>query len=167
VDRPLVRVPGAPNDVICTNLDEPIVDLHGRTWQRERVRFLDEPNYERVVLALQRTGRVREGRGAQVTVERMPVADLATEFPGAPRPRRGRTALVVRMDGVVQAPDLRGYRPEGLDLVRELSIVRGTRARTAILALAGDGCYQVRIPVFGPTATGNEDRAEIFVDIRR
>jgi hypothetical protein len=71
------------------------------------------------------------------------------------------------MQGVTQAPDLRAYRPQGIDLVKELSIVRGTRSRTAILSLNGDGCFQVRIPVFGPSASGGEERAEIFIDIPR
>ncbi len=166
-DRPFVRVPGAPNDVTCASLDEPIVDSHDRTWHLRQVRFVDGPNHERVVLALERAGRAREGQSTEVTVERMPVADLATEFPGAPRPKNGRTALVVRMQGVTRAPDLRAYRPDGLELVKELSIVRGDGSRTAILSLNGDGCYQVRIPVFGTSAPANADRAEVFIDIPR
>ena len=166
-DRPFVRVPGAPNDVTCTSLDEPIVDSHGRTWHLQKVRFLDGPSYERVVLALERAGRARERRSTEVTVERMPVAELATEFPGAPRPKNGRTALVVRMQGVTQAPGLRAYRPDGLELVKEMSIVRGDRSRTAILSLNGDGCYQVRVPVFGTSAPASADQAEIFIDIPR
>jgi hypothetical protein len=166
-DRPLVRVPGAPDEVICTDMDEPIVDSHSRTWQVQRVRFLGRPDAERVVFLLQRTGRVRPGRGAEVSVDRMPVTEVVTEVPGASRPGRGSTALVVRMQGVTQAPDLRAYRPEGLGLVKELSIVRGNRSRTAILSLTGTGCFQVRVPVFGPSASGDEDRAEVFIDIPR
>jgi hypothetical protein len=162
-DRPLVRVPGRPNDVICTSLAEPIVDRHDRVWEIERVRFRNEPDFERVVLLLRQLER--NGRGAEVTVDRMPVADVATEVPGAQRPGRGRTALVVRMPGVIGAPDLRGYRPEGLDQVRELSIIPGRRSRTAVISLNGDACYQVRVPVFGASATGNEDRAEVFIDV--
>jgi hypothetical protein len=131
------------------------------------VRFVDEPNVERVVFALERSGRARPGRGAQFTVDRMPVAEVVAEVPGARRPRRGRTALVVRMQGVSGAPDLQAYRPKALDLVKELSIERGDRSRTAILSLAGDGCYQVRAPVFGPSASGKEDRAELIIDIPR
>jgi hypothetical protein len=161
------RVPGAPGDAVCTSLDEPIVDTHGRTWQVERVRFVGEPDLERVVFVLQRTGRVRPGRGAVVTVDRMPIADVISEVPGASRPERGRTALVIRMQGVNRAPALRAHRPEGVDLIRELSIVRGDGSRTAILSVNGDACYQVRIPVFGPSASGNEDRAEVIIDIPR
>jgi hypothetical protein len=166
-DRPFVRVPGAPNDVVCSSLDEPIVDPHGRTWHLQRVRFVDGPDYERVVLSLERAGRARAGQSTEVTVERMPVAALATEFPGAPRPKNGRTALVVRMEGVTQALALRAYRPGGLELVRELSIVRGDRSRTAILSLNGDGCYQVRVPVFGVSAPTGADQAEVFIDVPR
>jgi hypothetical protein len=165
VDR-LVRVPGVPDDLVCTNLQEPIVDTHGRTWGIERVRFVDRPGFERVVLELQRRGRVVPGGGAEVTVDRMPVADVASEVRGARRPSRGRIALVVRMRGVTQAPALRAYRPQGVDLVKELSVVRRDRSHAAILSLNGDGCYQVRIPLFGPSATGEEDRAEVFIDVR-
>ena len=71
------------------------------------------------------------------------------------------------MQGVTQAPGLRAYRPDGLELVKELSIVRGDRSRTAILSLNGDGCYQVRVPVFGTSAPASADQAEIFIDIPR
>jgi hypothetical protein len=165
--RPFVRVPGAPTNVICSNLDEPIVDAHGRTWHLKQVRFQDGSDFERVVLALERAGRAREGQATAVTVERIPVSALASEFPGAPRPKDGRTALVVRMQGVTQAPDLRAYRPDGLALVQELSIVRGDRTRTALIALAGDGCYQVRVPAFGASAPAGADRAEIYIDTPR
>jgi hypothetical protein len=165
--RPFVRVPGAPNDAICSNLDEPIVDVQGRTWHLKQVRFQNGPDYERVVLALERAGRARQGQTTGVTVERVSVSALASEFPGAPRPKDGRTALVVRMRGVTQAPDLRGYRPDGLTLVQELSIVRGERTRTALIALDGDGCYQVRVPVFGASAPAGAERAEIYIDIPR
>jgi hypothetical protein len=162
---PLVRVPGAPDDVICRSLDQPIVDQHGRSWQIERVRFLGRPRYERVVFDLQRTSRT--GRGVEVTIDHLPVTDVASEVPGSETPGSGRTALVVRMHGVTRAPDLQAYRPTDVDMVDELSLVRGAGSRTAILSLAGDGCYQVRIPVFGPSASGAEDRAEIFIDIPR
>ena len=164
-DQPLVRAPGAPTEVICTSLDEPLVDPHGRRWRIERVRFLDRADYERVVFVLERTGDVRAGQTTMVTVDPMPAEAVTAAVPDSPPPSRGRTALVVRMQGVTQAPDLQAYRPEGMDLVKELSIVRGAGSRTAILALHGDGCYQVRIPVFGPSATGDEDRAEIFIDV--
>jgi hypothetical protein len=71
------------------------------------------------------------------------------------------------MEGVTQAPALRAYRPGGLELVRELSIVRGDRSRTAILSLNGDGCYQVRVPVFGVSAPTGADQAEVFIDVPR
>jgi hypothetical protein len=164
-DPPADRVREAQSDVLCTSMDEPIVDSHGRTWRIERVRFLDRPDHERVVFVLSRVDS--KGQGAEVTVDRMPVADVASEVPGAQRPGRGRTALVVRMPGVTRSPDLQTYRPRGLAQVRELSLARGPRSRTAILSLNGDACYQMQVPVFGPSATGREDRAEIVIDIPR
>jgi hypothetical protein len=150
---------------VCTSLDEPIIDTHGRTWQVERVRFLDEQDLERVIFDLERTGRVGTGPGVVVTVDRMPVTDVASEVTGASRPERGRTALVIRMQGVTKAPALQAHRPLGMDLVRELSVIRGDGSRTAILSLIGDACYEVRIPAFGPSASGNAERAEVIIDI--
>jgi hypothetical protein len=154
--------PGSANGILCTSLPDPIVDPSDRTWRIQRVRFRDGPDSERILFDLERQGRVRSGRGARITLDRMPVSSVTAEVPGAKRPRRGRTALVVRMQGVTDAPDLRAYRPTGVDRVRELSIVRGDRSRTAILSLAGDGCYQVRFPVFG---AADDTRAQLILDI--
>ena len=90
--QPLVRAPGPPNDVICTSLDEPLVDPHGRRWRIERVRFLDRQDYERVVFVLERTGDVRAGQTASVTVDPMPVEaiDVRISWGTATEPRSHR-----------------------------------------------------------------------------
>jgi len=163
---PLVRVPGAPRAIVCNALSEPITDLWGRTWRVKNVDFLENPNYERVVINLERTGAVRNGNETAVTVERMPVSQLKAALPNAPSPRKGRTAIVVRMEGVKNAPNLLAYRPNSTDIIKELSIVKDGKSRAAVLGVTLEACYQVRIPVFGPSATGKERKAEVYIDLK-
>ena len=164
---PLVRVPGRPRQITCDDITEPILDTFDRKWRLNRVRFLNRSGYERVVLDLERTGANRSGTPTGVTVRRVPVSRLSDVAPGAPKPKRGRTAIVVQLDGVRDAPDLRGYRPTSTAISKELSIVRDGRSRTVVLAVPGNACYQVRVPVFGPSASGNEGRAEVFIDLKQ
>jgi len=162
----LVRVPGPPRAIVCTDLSEPIVDQWGRTWRVKNVDFLENPKYERVVINLERTGTVRNGNETAVTVERMPVPQLKAAVPNAPIPRKGRTAIVVRMEGVKNAPNLLAYRPSSTDIIKELSIVKDGKSRTAVLGVTREACYQVRVPVFGSSATGKERKAEVYIDLK-
>ncbi|MEA2026032.1 MAG: hypothetical protein U9O18_05015, partial [Chloroflexota bacterium] len=162
---PLVRVPGPPRAITCDAISEPIPDDWERTWRIKNIEFQIRGKTERVILNLERTGKNRKGKPTQAIIERMPVPQVADAVPGASRPKRGRTAIVVRLDGVRDAPDLRGYRPS-TDLVKELSIVRDGGSRVVILSTALDTCYQMRIPIWGPSATGNEDRAKVYIDLK-
>ncbi len=164
---PLVRVPGRPRQISCDDITEPILDTYNRKWRLNRVRFLNRAGYERVVLDLERTGANRSGTPTGITVRRVPISRLPDVAPGAPKPKRGRTAIVVQLDGVRDAPNLRAYRPTSTAISRELSIVRDGRSRTVVLAVPGNACYQVRVPVFGPSASGNEGRAEVFIDLKQ
>ena len=164
---PLVRVPGRPRQITCDDITEPILDTHNRKWRLNRVRFLNRGGYERVVLDLERTGANRSGTPTGITVRRVPVSRLSDVAPGAPKPKRGRTAIVVQLDGVRDAPNLRAYRPTSTAISKELSIVRDGRSRTVVVAVPGNACYQVRVPVFGPSAAGNEGRAEVFIDLKQ
>ncbi len=164
---PLVRVPGRPRDISCDDLTEPILDTYDRKWRLNRVRFLNRGGYERVVLELERTGINRSGTPTGVTVTRVPVSRLKDVAPNAPRPKRGKTAMLVQLDGVRDAPDLRAYRPTSTGITKELSVLRDGRSRTVLLAVPGDACYQVRVPVFGPSASGKERKAEVFIDLKQ
>jgi hypothetical protein len=163
---PLVRVPGPPRAVSCDATGESIPDEWGRTWRIKNVDLLERGGYERVVVNLVRTGKNRTDRPTRAAIERMPRSRVTTAVPGAPRPRRGRTAIVVRLDGVREGPDLRGYRPSGTDLARELSVVRSDRGRTVIISVPPGTCYQLRIPVWGASASGNEARAQVYIDLK-
>ena len=162
----LVRVPGPPRAISCEAISDPIPDEWKRTWRIKNVEFLERGNYERVVLNLERTGKNRKGQPTQAVVERIPVSRLGKVVPSAPRPKRGATAIVVRLGGVRDAPGLQGYRPKGLDLVKELSVVRDNGGRTVVISSPADTCYQVRIPIWGPGATGDENNAKVYIDLK-
>ncbi|MFO7533803.1 MAG: hypothetical protein R6W93_15200 [Candidatus Limnocylindrales bacterium] len=162
----LVRVPGPPRAISCDATGESIPDEWGRAWRIKNIDLLERGGYERVVVNLVRTGRNRTDQPTQAGIERMPRSRVATAVPGAPRPRRGRTAIVVRLDGVREGPDLRGYRPSGTDLARELSVVRDDRGRVVIISVPPGTCYQLRIPVWGDSASGEEARAEVYIDLK-
>ncbi len=163
---PLVRVPGAPRAISCDATSEPIADTYGRIWEVDRVEFVERGTFERVVIHLGRVGNRRNVRDTEVVVERMPVSRLRRAVPNAPRPTVGKTAIVVDLDGVRKAPDLRRYRPSSTNIIKELSIVPDGGSRTAVISTARGTCYQVRVPIFGPSATGKEKKAEVYIDLK-
>jgi hypothetical protein len=73
---------------------------------------------------------------------------------------------VVELEGVRAAPELRRYRPSSIDYVREMSIVRNNGGRTVVLSTPQATCYQVRIPIWGLAASGNERTANIYIDLK-
>jgi hypothetical protein len=132
-----------------------------------KVTFLNRPRFERVVFHLERTGRARKRGGAELLVEPIPVSRLQRVVPEAPRPRRGHTVLRIPLEEIADAPNIRSYRPSGVDLVKEFSLVRSDGTATALVAVPRGTCYRVRVPVWGPSATGSERAARIFVDIQK
>ena len=52
-----------------------------------------------------------------------------------------------------------------MSTVKELSMLRGGSSHDALVSVSGSGCYQVRVPVFGSSASGNEQKGEIYIDI--
>jgi hypothetical protein len=97
----------------------------------------------------------------------MTLGRLAENVPQAPRPRRGRLALVLELDGVRDAPGLRRYRPSSIDFVKELSIVPDGGGRTVVLSIPQGTCYQMRIPIWGSAASGKEQAAKIYLDLKQ
>jgi hypothetical protein len=164
-NQPFVRVPGPPRAITCDADADPIPDEWRRTWRIKNVELLERGGYERVVLNLVRTGRNRTNRPTQASIERVARSRVTRVVPNAPRPKRGGSALVIRLDGVRDGPDLRGYRPSNMDLASELSVVRDGDGRSVILSTPADTCYQMRIPVWGASASGKERRAEVYIDL--
>jgi hypothetical protein len=167
VQRRLVRVPGKPRAASCAPAGPTIPDEWDRKWRINRVTFQNETGYERVILQLERTGKNRGRKATEARTRRMTLSRMAEILPQAPKPRRGLIAIVVELDGVRNAPDLRGYRPSNIDLVREISIVRNDGGRAVVLTTPQATCYQVRIPVWGLAADGDERSASIFIDLKQ
>lgn len=164
--RPLVRVPRAPRSVSCDPTSEARPDVWERRWRIRNIEFLDRGNYDRVIVNLERSGRNRSDTPTQARIERMAASEVPNAVPGANAPGRGRTAIVLYLDGISDAPDIGRFRPTDTRLARELSIVDGDGSRTIVLSGPRDTCYQLRIPVWSPRASGQERRAEIFIDLQ-
>ncbi len=163
--RKVVRVPGKPRAISCAATDTPIPDEWNRSWRIARVEFQNRAGYERVILNLERTGKNRTGTPTRAQISRMSVARAAEAVPKTAAPTRGRVAIVVDLDGVRGAPRLIRFKPKSIDLVKQMSIVKSVGGRTVVLSAPQGTCYQMRIPVWGANARGNEKKAEIFIDL--
>jgi hypothetical protein len=164
--RKLVRVPGKPGNATCTASTSPIPDEWDRTWRITRVNFKNENGYERVVLHMERTGKNRTNTPTQTAVSRMSVNKLKDAVPKAPTPGRGKVAIVLDIDGIDDAPSLYNFQPSGLDYVKQMSIVKTNGSWTVVISSPLGTCNQVRIPIWSSAATGKEDKAEIYIDLK-
>ncbi|MEX1345561.1 MAG: hypothetical protein AB1Z63_12930 [Candidatus Limnocylindrales bacterium] len=164
--RKLVRVPGKPRNATCSASIDPIPDEFDRTWNITKVNFRNERGYERVVLQLERTGKNRSRKATRTTVSRVAVKNLRRDYPKAPRPTKGKLAVVLGIDGIDDAPTLFNFRPSSLDYIRQVSIFKSSGGYTAVITTPAAICYEVRVPVWSQAATGNERKAEIYVDLK-
>ncbi len=161
-----VAVPGDPISISCEAVGEPIADEYGRIWSVDAVDFQERGDFERVIIQLDRVGTERNARNTQVVAERLPVSGLGRAVASAPTPQAGKTAIVVDLKGIRQAPDIRRFRPTATDLVKEFSLVPDGKSRAAVISTPKGTCYQVRVPVFGRSATGKERQAAVYIDLR-
>ncbi|MFV2064472.1 MAG: zinc ribbon domain-containing protein [Chloroflexota bacterium] len=162
---PTVGDPGSPTAISC-DPSEDIEDAWGRTWRVTQVSFFNRNGYERVILHLERTGFASGSATTSVGVRRIANADLPFELPAAPAPGSGRWTIDVDLStGIRDATGLRAYAPSGMSAVKELSMLRGSSPHEALVSVSGSGCYQVRVPVFEPSASGDEQKGEIYLDI--
>ena len=161
-----VRVPGSPNAISCAANGPTIPDTFDRAWRLTTLEFQNRKNYERVILNLERVGKNNTKWPTEARVERMPLSQVTKAVPKAPRSKRGKVGIVVKLDGVRDAPNLYSYRPKSLDYLKEVSLVRDGNGRALVLSSPQGTCYQVRIPVWAANATGKERKAEVFVDLR-
>jgi hypothetical protein len=163
----LVRVPGRPRSITCEAISDVIPDEWDRAWRLTTIDFENKKGYERVILNLKRTGKNNTRWPTEAVIERMKNPQVRKAVPNAPRPRRGSVAMVVRLDGVRDAPNLFRYRPSGLDLVKEVSVAKDGSGRAVVISAPPQTCYQMRIPVWGANASGKEKKAEIFIDLKQ
>ena len=122
----------------------------------------DEDN----VLRLDRTGKNRSARPTQAKVTRRTVKNLRSLFPRAPRATSGKLAIVLDIDGIDDSPTLVNYEPSSLDYVRQVSIFKSSGGYSTVITTPSAICYQVRIPIWSRAATGNERKAEIYIDLK-
>jgi hypothetical protein len=163
--RKLVRVPGKPGNATCARTIAPIQDEWGRTWRITKVNFRNEVGYERVVVQLERTGKNRSAKPTQAKVARMTLNGLRRTHANAPKPTKGKLAVVLDITGIDDGPTIYNYAPSGLDYVKQLSVFKNNGGYATSVTTPSAICYQVRIPIWSPAATGNEDRAEIYIDL--
>ena len=161
-----MRVPGKPRAATCSGSIFTVADEWDRTWRINRVKVENKTGYERVTLQLIRTGKNKSKTPTQARAQRMSVSDVTKKVANASKPGLGRIAFVIDLDGIDDAPGIRSYRPSGVNLVKEISVVKSPGGRTVIISAPLGTCYQMRIPVWGTNATGKEQRAEIFIDLQ-
>ena len=161
-----VRVPGPPNAISCAANGPTVPDTFDRAWRLTTIDFQNRKGYERVILNLERVGKNNTKWPTEARVKRMPLSKVSKAVPKAPRSKRGNVGIVVKLDGVRDAPNLYSYRPKSLDYLKEVSLVRDGNGRALVLSSPQGTCYQVRIPVWAANATGKERNAEVFIDLR-
>ena len=150
---------------VC-NSEVTIEDSRLRDWSISSVSFRPRSGFERVVLELVRDG-ARSGDPPSITALAMGSWKVEENVTTADRPGMGRRSIVLELDdGFTDSPDLRRYRPSGLEIIKEFSIYRvGRDGRNAVISADTGGCYRVRVPGWDdPSASVR--RAEIHVDIR-
>ena len=159
-------MPGKPRAATCSGSIFTVPDDWDRTWRVNKVKVENKNGYERVIVTLLRTGRNRSKTDTEARAQRMDVVDVPKAVSSASRPGLGRIAFVVELDGITDAPNIRGYRPSGVNLVKEISLVKRGNGRALVVSAPLGTCYQMRIPVWGANASGKEQRAEIFIDLK-
>jgi hypothetical protein len=143
-----------------------IEDSRVRGWSVGRVSFRVRDGFERAVLHLDRAG-IGSGDPASITADSMGSWKIKENIAGADRPGLGRRSIVLRLgDGFSGSLALRGYRPAGLDIIKEYSVYpAGRDGRNVVISADTDGCYRVRVPAWDDSSN-TVRRAEIHVDIK-
>ena len=141
-------------------------DPSGQRWSVSKVSFLPGTRYERLVLHLKRIGP-DSGGPASVTAEAFATSEIREHVPGAARPRAGKTTLSLHLaDGVRATLGLRGYRPKGLDTLKEFSAYSaGGNSSKLLISVAGDGCFRLRAPVWSVDGS-SPNSGQVWLDVK-
>jgi hypothetical protein len=158
--------PGAiwRNGWVCDgSLD--VADPTGQRWSVDRVSFVPRNGFERVVLTMERAGPDK-GSPASVTAETYDNATLRERFPNVAAPAGGRNAILLNLtDGVRSPLDLRGYRPRGLETLKEFSVFQSPNGSSKlVVGVAGEGCFRLRVPVWN--GDGSPGVRQIQLDVK-
>jgi len=143
-----------------------IEDGRVRDWSIGRVSFRIRNGFERVVLHLDRAGS-GSGDAPSITADSMGSWTVEEDVAGAKRPGLGRRSVTLQLDdGFSGSLGLRGYRPSGLDIIKEFSVYpAGRDGRNVVISADTDGCYRVRAAAWNDSSASVR-RAEILVDIK-
>ena len=158
--------PGAiwRNGWVCDgSLD--VADPTGQRWSVVRVSFVPRSGFERVALTMKPAGPDK-GSPASVTAETYDNATLRERFPNVAAPAGGRNAILLNLtDGVWSPLDLRGYRPRGLETLKEFSVFQSPNGSSKlVVGVAGEGCFRLRVPVWN--RDGSSGVRQIQLDVK-
>ena len=159
------RAPQRVNGWVCDGAVR-AEDVGGRSWSVSHVSFRPGNGYERVILRLKRIGR-DTGAPASVTAEAFPSSKVRAHVRGAARPKAGETTLSLHLaDGIRGTLGLRGYRPRGLNTLKEFSAYRtGANSSKLLISVAGNGCFRLRAPALRGAAS-NTGTGQVWLDIK-
>jgi hypothetical protein len=143
-----------------------IGDLTRSGWSIGKVTFRNGSGFDRVTLRLERLGP-DGGAPVSLRAEAFPTASTRQHFPRLPQPAAGGTTVGLRFENGVQGLlGLRGYRPQGVDLIKQFSAFPGSAGSTSMLVtVASDGCFRLRAPDWAAGSSARQ--AEVHLDIRR
>jgi hypothetical protein len=143
-----------------------IEDSTVRDWSLGRVSFRVRDGFERVVLHLERTSG-GSAPPASITAEAVPSTKVRTLVPGVFKPSSGKTTIALQLaDGFGGNLALRGYRPNGLETIKEFSVYpAGRDGKTVLISTLSDGCMRVRAIAWNDSSSSLR-RAEIHVDVK-
>lgn len=143
-----------------------IGDLTRSGWSIGKVTFRNGTAFDRVTLRLQRLGP-DGGAPVSLRAEAFPTGTTRQHFPRLPQPAAGGTTVGLRFeDGVQGVLGLRGYRPQGVDLIKQFSAFPGAGGSASMLVtVASEGCFRLRAPDWAAGSSARQ--AEVHLDIRR
>jgi hypothetical protein len=141
-----------------------LADPSGRRWTVERISFRAMGGYERIVLHLDQDGSA----SSAATALGASIASSSTQGSSRSRARAAvRRGVGIELSGGIRAGlELRGYRPQGLRAIRDVSIQRDGPASRVFISVSSDGCFRMRAPAWQRGRSAGA-AAELIVDVRR
>lgn len=142
-----------------------LADAQSRRWVVDRVSFRAMGGYERIVLHLDQDGPA----SLTATAFGAPVASSSVRgsAQAATRPAVRRGIGVELSGGIRSGLELRGFRPQGLRTIRDLSLYRAGSTSRLFITVASDGCFRMRAPAWHAGASGGGATGQLIIDIRR
>jgi hypothetical protein len=78
-----------------------------------------------------------------------------------------RQGVGVELSGGIRSGlELRGYRPQGLRMIRDLSLYRAGRTSRLLIGLASEACFRMKAPAWQEGTSGAGATAQLIIDVR-